>query len=191
MKIYTKTGDKGTTQLIGGTRVPKHHLRIEAYGTLDELMSFLGLLRDHLEDDSLIQEIIRIQRDLFTLGTFVALDPDKAVLKNGRPRIDIPDLTEAHIRYLEKAIDRMNAELPPMQYFILPGGHPAVSVCHICRTVCRRAERRLTALYEVSPFRPLYLQYVNRLSDYLFVLARKLMRDLGTEEIPWIPGQND
>lgn len=191
MKIYTKTGDKGTTQLIGGTRVPKHHLRIEAYGTLDELMSFLGLLRDHLEDDSLIQEIIRIQRDLFTLGTFVALDPDKAVLKNGRPRIDIPDLTEAHIRYLEKAIDRMNAELPPMQYFILPGGHPAVSVCHICRTVCRRAERRLTALYEVSPFHPLYLQYVNRLSDYLFVLARKLMRDLGTEEIPWIPGQND
>ncbi len=191
MKIYTKTGDKGTTQLIGGTRVPKHHLRIEAYGTLDELMSFLGLLRDHLEDDSLIQEIIRIQRDLFTLGTFVALDPDKAVLKNGRPRIDIPDLTEAHIRYLEKALDRMNTELPPMQYFILPGGHPAVSVCHICRTVCRRAERRLTALYEVSPFRPLYLQYVNRLSDYLFVLARKLMRDLGTEEIPWIPGQND
>ncbi|NPA45627.1 MAG: cob(I)yrinic acid a,c-diamide adenosyltransferase [Chlorobi bacterium] len=187
MKIYTKTGDKGTTQLIGGTRVPKHHLRIEAYGTLDELMSFLGLLRDHLQDDALKKEIVRIQNDLFTLGTFIAIDPEKAVLKNGKPRVDIPDITAAHIAYLEQAIDRMNEQLPPMTAFILPGGHPAVSVCHIARTVCRRAERRMTALYEVSPFDDKYLKYVNRLSDYLFVLARKLMRDFGTEEIPWDP----
>jgi cob(I)alamin adenosyltransferase len=187
MKIYTKKGDKGTTQVIGGTRLPKHHIRIEAYGTLDELMSYLGLLRDYVEDKNIRHDIIKIQNDLFTLGSFIAVDPDKAVLKNGKKRLDIPDLQTEDIRYLENRIDSMNDRLPPMTAFILPGGAPAVSVCHICRTVARRSERRMTELNEISPLQPVYLQYINRLSDYLFVLARKLSMDLRTEEIKWQP----
>ncbi len=187
MKIYTKTGDKGTTQLVGGTRVPKHHLRIEAYGTLDELMSHIGLLADSVSDENLRAELREIQKKLFTLGTFIALDPEKAVLKNGKKRLDIRDISDDDIAFLENRIDAMNAGLPPMQYFILPGGHPVVSFCHIARTVCRRAERRMTALFESQPFDYKHIKYVNRLSDYLFVLARKLLKDLQAEEIPWIP----
>ncbi len=189
MKIYTKTGDKGTTQLVGGTRVPKHHLRIEAYGTLDELLSHIGLIRDYAEDDDLKNDLIKIQNDLFVLGTFIALDPDKMYLKNGKKRLEMRDIENENIQWLEEKIDEMNENLPPLQYFILPGGHPAVSFCHIARTVCRRTERRMTALYEAQPFDNKYLEYINRLSDYLFVLARKLSKDLGAEEVPWIPGK--
>ncbi len=187
MKIYTKTGDKGTTQLVGGTRVPKHNPRIEAYGTLDELLSHIGLLRDTITDKQMRNDLIRIQNQLFTLGTFIALDPEKAVLANGKNRLDIRDLNRDDITFLEKRIDEMNNQLPPLQYFILPGGHPTVSFCHIARTVCRRAERRMTELYALQAFDDKYLQYVNRLSDYLFVLARKLSSDLQATEIPWKP----
>ncbi len=187
MKIYTKKGDGGTTQLIGGTRVEKHHIRIEAYGTLDELMSFIGLLRDYVQNKELEEDLIKIQNELFTLGTFVALDPEKEMLKNGKKRLDIKDLSEKEIQFLENRIDRFNETLPPLTAFILPGGHPAVSVCHITRTVARRAERRLTALHAVSPVKEKYLKYLNRLSDYLFVLARKLSMDFQAKEIKWIP----
>lgn len=189
MKIYTKTGDKGTTQLVGGTRVPKHHLRIEAYGTLDELLSHIGLLRDSITDTNIQNDLISIQNQLFTLGTFIALDPEKAVLANGKKRLDIRDLEQDDISFLEQRIDAMNKDLPPLQFFILPGGHPTVSFCHIARTVCRRAERRMTELYAAQPFDDKYLQYVNRLSDYLFVLARKLSLDFKVKEIPWKPGK--
>ncbi len=188
MKIYTKKGDAGTTQLIGGTRVEKHHIRIEAYGTLDELMSFLGLLRDYAaEIPAMENDLIKVQNELFNLGSFVALDPEKKYLKNKEKRLNIPDLTEEQIKYLEKRIDEFDRDLPPLTAFILPGGHPAVSVCHIARTVARRAERRLTALHAVSPLNPLYLQYLNRLSDYLFVLARKLSKHFQVREVPWNP----
>ncbi len=187
MKIYTKKGDKGTTQLIGGTRVPKHHFRIEVYGTLDELLSHVGLVRDIVTDETLKKELIAIQNNLFTIGSFIAVDPEKETLANGQPRLDIPDITLKDIEDLEKAIDRMNAELPPLQAFILPGGHMFVSFCHLARVICRKAERKMTALHEQSPLNPLYLQYINRLSDYLFVLARKLSKDLQAEEIPWKP----
>ena len=187
MKIYTKSGDKGTTQLVGGTRVPKHHLRIEAYGTLDELLSYMGLLRDLVPAKNDKDDLMKIQNQLFTLGTFIALDPDKAVLANGKKRLSMRDISQEDIRFLEKRIDAMNEALPPLQYFILPGGHPVVSTCHIARTVCRRAERRLTELYTAKPFDDKCLQYINRLSDYLFVLARKLSKDVKAEEIPWKP----
>ncbi|NPA43792.1 MAG: cob(I)yrinic acid a,c-diamide adenosyltransferase [Chlorobi bacterium] len=187
MKIYTKKGDSGTTQLIGGTRVPKHHLRTEAYGTLDELTAMLGVLYDRLPDKKMKEEITRIQNHLFTLGTFVALDPVKAELKNGKPRLDIPPLKEDHIRWLEERIDAHQSELPPMAHFIIPGGYLPASWAHVCRTVARRAERRLTALHEREPLNPLYLAYINRLSDYLFVLARKLSSLSRAEERKWIP----
>ncbi len=188
MKIYTKKGDQGTTQLIGGTRVAKHHVRIEAYGTLDELTSFVGLLRDHIRELSDIEEdLIKIQNELFTLGSFIALDPEKAVMKNGQKRLNIPDLDQTSVTYLEQRMDSFNEALPPLTAFILPGGHPAVSICHIARTVARRAERRLTELHQISPVNPLYLQYLNRLSDYLFVLARKLSVHFKIREVPWNP----
>ncbi len=187
MKIYTKTGDKGTTQLVGGTRVPKHHLRIETYGTLDELLSYIGLLRDHTAQKAIKDDLMKIQNDLFVLGTFIALDPDKVFLKNGKKRLEIKDIDKNDIKWLEKRIDEMNQALPLLRYFVLPGGHPVVSFCHIARTVCRRAERRMTALFEMQAFDNNYLSYINRLSDYLFVLARKLSKDYGAEEIPWMP----
>jgi len=203
-KIYTKTGDKGTTSLIGGTKVPKSHLRIEAYGTIDELNSFIGLLGDHLatavthpspatgltpenrrnpgppfgEAGILIREI---QDRLFTIGASLACDPEK------EPKFAIPDLHEADIRGLEKAIDAMDAELPPMKSFVLPGGHPAVSTAHVCRCVCRRAERCVVRLQDEEPVEPLVLQYLNRLSDYLFQLARFIGHHLSIPEIPWKP----
>jgi cob(I)alamin adenosyltransferase len=187
MKIYTKTGDKGTTALFGGTRVPKHHLRIESYGTVDELNSYIGLIRDQSIDLTTISSLIKIQNELFTLGAMLATPPEKEVLKNGKERLNIPKVNLTSIEFLEQQIDVMNESLPPMTNFILPGGNQTVSFCHIARCVCRRAERLATALHESEPINEDVLKYLNRLSDYLFVLARKLTKDLSAKEIPWIP----
>ncbi|NND53195.1 MAG: cob(I)yrinic acid a,c-diamide adenosyltransferase [Flavobacteriaceae bacterium] len=191
MKIYTKTGDKGTTALFGGTRVPKHHIRIESYGTVDELNSHLGLVRDQDIDDHYKAVLIQIQDKLFTVGAILATDPEKAILKSGKERLNIPKISLDDISLLEKEIDQMNALLPPMTNFILPGGHQTVSFCHIARCVCRRAERLASALYDIEPFQIETLTYLNRLSDYLFVLARKLSSDLKAEEIKWIPQKRE
>ncbi len=189
MKIYTKTGDKGTTSLFGGTRVAKHHIRIDAYGTIDELNSWLGLIRDQ-EIDTHTQEILTIiQVKLFTIGAILATDPKKAVLKNGEKRLNISEIDQTDIDLLEKEIDTMNEFLPKMTHFILPGGHQTVSYCHIARTVCRRAERQAVHLYKKNPFEDNVIAYINRLSDYLFVLARKLSKDLKVKEINWIPSK--
>jgi cob(I)alamin adenosyltransferase len=187
MKVYTKTGDKGTTALFGGTRVPKHHIRIDSYGTVDELNSYIGLIRDQEIDENSKQTLIQIQDNLFTLGAILATDPEKTILKNGKERLNIPKVTEEDVNSLEDNIDLMETNIPPMTHFVLPGGHTTVSYCHIARCVCRRAERLASALYEVSPFDERALKYLNRLSDYLFVLARKLTYDLGADEVKWIP----
>ncbi len=187
MKVYTKTGDKGTTALFGGTRVPKHHIRIDSYGTIDELNSYIGLIRDQNIDQKSKETLIQIQDKLFTLGAILATDPEKTLLKNGKERLNIPKITEETIGKLETEIDNMEESLPPMTHFVLPGGHTTVSYCHIARCVCRRAERLASLLYEQSPFDERALKYLNRLSDYLFVLARKLSYDLKADEIKWIP----
>ena len=187
MKIYTKTGDKGTTALFGGTRVPKHHIRIESYGTIDELNSHLGLIRDQEINQQYKDLLIHIQDRLFTVGAILATDPEKAILKNGKERLNIPKISAEDIERLEKEMDSMNTELPPMTHFVLPGGHQTVSFCHIARCVCRRAERLATALNDIEGIEPNALMYLNRLSDYLFVLARKLSYDLQANEIKWIP----
>lgn len=187
MKIYTKTGDKGTTALFGGTRVPKHHIRIESYGTVDELNSHIGLVRDQKIDPHYKKILISVQDKLFTVGAILATDPKKAILKSGKDRLNIPKISLEDIHLLETEIDTMNDSLPPMTHFILPGGHQTVSFCHIARGVCRRAERLAVALNELEPFQPETLIYLNRLSDYLFVLARKLSQDLHADEVKWIP----
>ena len=187
MKIYTKTGDSGTTGLFGGTRVPKHHIRIQSYGTLDELNSWIGLLRDQEIAPPHRERLLRIQDRLFTAGAKLAVDPEKERLKSGTDRLQIPLISQADVEDLEAAIDQLDESLPPMTHFILPGGHPVVSTCHIARTVCRRAERMTTLLDEHSPVPAEILAYLNRLSDYLFVLARKLSHELGADEIKWIP----
>ncbi|WP_047547864.1 cob(I)yrinic acid a,c-diamide adenosyltransferase [Psychroserpens sp. Hel_I_66] len=187
MKIYTKTGDKGTTALFGGTRVPKHHIRIDSYGTVDELNSHLGLIRDQDINNHYKEVLIAIQDRLFTVGAILATDPEKATLKNGKQRLNIPKISEEDIETLEKEMDQMNESLPEMTHFVLPGGHQTVSFCHIARCVCRRAERLATALNDLEPFQPESLKYLNRLSDYLFVLARKLSYDLQADEVKWIP----
>lgn len=187
MKIYTKTGDAGTTALFGGTRVAKHDLRIDSYGTVDELNSWIGLVRDQPVDEHSKKILVLIQDHLFTVGAILATDPEKAVLKNGKERLNIPKISEEDITMLEREMDDMNEDLPPMTHFILPGGNQSVSFCHITRTVCRRAERLAAALHETSPVDQSVLKYLNRLSDYLFVLARKLSKDLQAEEIKWIP----
>ncbi|NJX15018.1 cob(I)yrinic acid a,c-diamide adenosyltransferase [Tamlana crocina] len=187
MKIYTKTGDQGTTALFGGTRVPKHHIRIDSYGTVDELNSHLGLIRDQDMNPHYKKTIQTIQNKLFTIGAVLATDPQKAILKSGKERLDIEKISTEDIELLEKEMDQMNDALPPMTHFVLPGGHQTVSFCHIARCVCRRAERLASALNELEPFEAHVLIYLNRLSDYLFVLARKLSFDLNAEEIKWIP----
>ncbi len=187
MKIYTKTGDKGTTALFGGTRVPKHHIRIESYGTVDELNSHLGLIRDQEIDQQSKKMLMLIQDKLFTVGAVLATDPEKAILKSGKERLNIPKIDLEDIKLLETEMDAMNESLPTMTHFILPGGHQTVSFCHIARCVCRRAERLASALNDLEPFDAHTLSYLNRLSDYLFVLARKLSHDLQAEEIKWIP----
>jgi cob(I)alamin adenosyltransferase len=187
MKIYTKTGDKGTTALFGGTRVAKHHIRIESYGTVDELNSHIGLIRDQEIDVRSKEILIHIQDRLFTLGAILATDPKKTILKSGKERLNIPKIIEDDITLLEREIDVMNESLPPMTHFVLPGGHTTVSYCHIARCVCRRTERLVALLNEQEPTDELVLKYLNRLSDYLFVLARKLTHYLQAKEIKWIP----
>jgi cob(I)alamin adenosyltransferase len=180
MKIYTKTGDKGQTSLIGGTRVPKHHIRIESYGTVDELNSWIGLIRDQSISAGQAALLIEIQDRLFTIGSSLASDPDKS-------RMKIPDLTEADVLRLEQEMDKMNESLPEMRNFVLPGGHTTVSYCHIARCVCRRAERSTIHLAETEFVAELVIIYLNRLSDYLFVLSRSLTSTLQAKEIPWKP----
>ena len=187
LKIYTKTGDSGTTSLFGGTRVPKDHIRIESYGTVDELNSHLGLIRDQDINPHYKDLLIHIQDRLFTVGAILATDPEKNILKNGKERLNIPKISVQDIERLEQEMDAMNEALPPMTHFVLPGGHQTVSFCHIARCVCRRAERLATALNDISPVDAHTLMYLNRLSDYLFVLARKLSNDLQANEIKWIP----
>lgn len=182
MKIYTKTGDKGTTSLIGGTKVPKSHLRIEAYGTVDELNSHIGLCIDLLEDEASRTTLREAQDRLFTIGSSLACDPIK------EPRMRLPDLKETDVLLLEKEMDRMSEMIPPMKSFILPGGHTVVSQLHIARCVCRRAERCCVRLeLESLEVDGLLLKYLNRLSDYLFILARFAHHLYQVEEIPWKP----
>ncbi|MBT8271731.1 MAG: cob(I)yrinic acid a,c-diamide adenosyltransferase [Bacteroidia bacterium] len=187
MKIYTKTGDKGTTSLFGGTRLPKHHIRIESYGTVDELNSYLGLLCDQEIKTEYKAKLNQIQHNLFTIGSTLATDPEKDKRKDGKSRLNISLIDESAIAFLETEMDTMDKSLPPMTHFILPGGHQTVSFCHIARCVCRRAERLVVALSEQETVPGEVLTYLNRLSDYLFVLARKLTQDLGAEEVKWIP----
>ncbi len=180
MKIYTKTGDKGLTSLIGGTRVSKHHLRIESYGTIDELNSYIGMIRDQEisgEQKNILKEI---QDRLFTIGSSLASDPEKSKMK-------IPDLHFHDIELLEHEMDMMNENLPELKHFILPGGNTAVSFCHIARCVCRRAERIAVHLSQESFVDEKVTIYLNRLSDYLFVLARALCYENGLPENQWVP----
>ncbi len=189
MKIYTKTGDIGETSLFGGRRVLKSELRIEAYGTVDELNSWIGLLRD-VQTESTTKDLLKeVQDRLFTLGSTLAADPDNSKLKT-------PDLHESDIELLENAIDKMDEELEPLRNFVLPGGHVFVSYCHLARTVCRRAERLCVSLIHgttkqeksgASDAMNISIKYLNRLSDYLFTLSRKMAKDLGAEEVNWLP----
>lgn len=184
MKIYTKKGDGGQTSLIGGVRVPKHSLRIESYGTIDELNSYLGLIRDQAIDPKHIQCLLEIQDRLFTIGSHLASHPEKSKMK-------LPEIYQEDIAYLEETIDALEVELEPMKFFVLPGGNTVVSYCHIARCVCRRAERIISNLVEMEEVNPLIPPYINRLSDYIFVLSRSLTKELNAQEIPWKPRQND
>ena len=181
-KIYTKTGDKGNTSLIGGTKVPKSHLRIEAYGTVDELNSYIGLCRDLLNDEQSRTLLLEMQDRLFTIGSSLACDPVK------EPKMRMPDLKDTDVTLLENEMDRMNEFLPPMKFFILPGGHTTLSHLHIARCICRRAERSCVRLQqENAEVVPIVIQYINRLSDYLFVLGRYTGQQLQVDEIQWKP----
>ncbi len=180
-KIYTRTGDKGETSLLNGRRVPKYHVRIEAYGTLDELNSFVGNLGDQLDECAEKSILLEVQDRLFTAESLLATEPGT------EPGKRLPRLEESDILLLEKEIDRMNTVLPELKAFILPGGHPLVSYCHICRTVCRRAERIVIRLSTESEVDEVIVRYLNRLSDYFFVLARKLARDNGVPDLVWKP----
>jgi cob(I)alamin adenosyltransferase len=180
MKIYTKTGDKGTTALFGGKRVSKADLRIDTYGTVDELNSYIGLLRDQEVNFKRKDILVEIQDRLFTVGSILATEP-------GNTKVKVPSLIESDIALLEKEIDGMETQLLAMKSFVLPGGHQSVSFCHVTRTVCRRAERLVIALDTQEKVDPLIVQYLNRLSDYLFVLSRKMTSELGAEETPWKP----
>ena len=185
MKIYTKTGDQGKTSLYGGTRVKKSNLRIDAYGTVDELNSYIGLVKDQVEDEIVIEDLLRIQNKLFALGAMLATPLDKEKLKDGSDRLKIEKIEATEIAYLESRMDTMNEHLKPMTHFILPGGHTIVSFCHIARCVCRRAERISVELSDSEEINSYILIYLNRLSDYLFVLARKLTKDYKVTEVPW------
>jgi len=179
-KIYTKGGDKGETSLLGGTRVAKSHDRVEAYGNLDELNSFIGLIRDQDIDPHYRRILITIQEHLFIAEALIARDPEITTR-------DLPQLNEEIVTLLEQEIDFMNEPLPPLRNFILPGGHTTVSHCHVARTVCRRVERSLIRLNMTSPVEEIIIRFLNRLSDYLFVLARKTGHDLGAKETHWRP----
>ena len=176
-KIYTKTGDSGQTGLFGGKRLPKNHIRIEAYGTVDELNSYVGLLRDAIGDSTLKAKLKTLQDRLFDLGSVLACDPDKD--------FNLPGVKESDVAFLEEEMDHMTARLPELKNFILPGGHTTVSFCHIARCVCRRAERMVVALAFEEEVDEINIRFLNRLSDYLFVLARKLGKDLDVDEVVW------
>ncbi len=180
MKIYTKTGDKGTTSLVGGTRVSKTALRIEAYGTVDELNSYIGLVRDQTVNEKRKDILKEIQDRLFTIGSILASEPEQSKKR-------IPDLLESDVELLENEMDNMDKELEPMRYFILPGGHQSISFGHLARTICRRTERIVIRLAEESTVNELIIRYLNRLSDYLFVLCRIMAKELEVEEIAWKP----
>lgn len=187
MKVYTKTGDKGTTALFGGDRVSKDHIRIESYGTVDELNSYIGLIRDQEINLHYKSILIEVQDRLFTIGAILATPAEKEILKNGELRLKKLGIISEDIELLEKEIDTMEESLPQMTHFVLPGGHQTVSYCHITRCVCRRAERLAVHLSHIEAVPEIVIQYLNRLSDYLFVLARKLTLDLKAEEVQWIP----
>lgn len=180
MKIYTKTGDQGTTALFGGKRVSKADLRIETYGTVDELNSYIGLVRDQPVNQNRKSILVEIQDRLFTIGSILATEP-------GNTKVKVPSLSLEDVTLLEKEIDAMDAQLLPMKSFVLPGGHQSVSFCHVARTVCRRAERLVIALDATEKTDQLVIQYLNRLSDYLFMLSRKMSAELGAEETAWRP----
>ena len=180
MKIYTKTGDKGQTSLVGGTRVSKASLRIETYGTVDELNAYIGLVRDQAVNEFRRELLKEIQDRLFTIGSVLASEIDQT-------KKQIPDLHESDIQLLESEMDKIDAVVPPLRAFILPGGHQSVSFCHVARTVCRRAERLAIALNEEEPVEELVIKYLNRLSDFLFMLSRSMTHELGSEEVTWKP----
>lgn len=182
MKIYTKTGDEGTTSLFGGKRVSKSDLRIDTYGTVDELNSWIGVLRDQDVNTKRKDVLLAVQDRLFVIGAMLAVEP-------GNTKVKIPILGEADVAFLEQQIDAMDNLLPPMRSFVLPGGHQSVSFTHVARTVCRRAERLVIALRQIEDVDPVTIRYLNRLSDYLFVLARLTAQELGAEESPWKPGK--
>lgn len=178
MKIYTKTGDSGTTSLVGGTRLSKAHIRIESYGTVDELNAYIGLVRDQPVNEARRAVLKEVQDRLFTIGSHLASESDQT-------RKRLPDLHEADVELLEKEMDIMDAVLPPLRAFVLPGGHPSVSYGHVARTVCRRAERMVIHLHEHEPLEEIIIRYLNRLSDYLFMLCRTMTQELGVEEVLW------
>lgn len=178
MKIYTKTGDSGTTALIGGTRLSKAHIRIDAYGTVDELNAYIGLLRDQPVNAARRDLLKEIQDRLFTVGSHLASEPDQT-------RKKLPDLHSTDILLLENEMDAMDAKLPVLRAFVLPGGHESVSFGHVARTVCRRAERAVVLLNEHEPMDEIVIRYLNRLSDYLFMLCRLMTHELGAEEVAW------
>jgi cob(I)alamin adenosyltransferase len=180
MKIYTKTGDQGTTSLFGGKRISKADLRIDAYGTVDELNAWIAVLRDQESNSGRKEILLAIQDRLFTMGAMLATEP-------GNTKVKIPILADGDVQVLESAIDEMETYLPPLRSFILPGGHVSVSFCHVARTVCRRAERIVIALHQTEPADLLVIKYLNRLSDYLFVLSRKMAQELNAVESPWTP----
>jgi cob(I)alamin adenosyltransferase len=180
MKIYTKTGDKGTTALIGGKRVSKAHARLEAYGSVDELIAYVGLIRDQAIDLNYKQMLITVQDKLMVCASELATDEDYSGKR-------LPLINDNDLLFLENAMDAMEATLPPLSHFVLPGGHTTVSFCHIARTVCRRAERQAIRLNDEHAVDPMVLRYINRLSDFFFMLSRKLTQDLNAEEIFWTP----
>ncbi|PQA59275.1 cob(I)yrinic acid a,c-diamide adenosyltransferase [Siphonobacter curvatus] len=181
MKIYTRTGDQGTTALISGRRLSKADARIEAYGTVDELNSYVGMVRDQAVNASRRAILKEIQDRLFTIGSHLADDPERHTSRS------LPDLWDSDVTVLEEQMDEMDAQLPLLRQFVLPGGHPSVSFAHLARTVCRRAERLVVALSEISPVEPIIIQYLNRLSDYFFVLSRHMAQELQVEEVTWVP----
>lgn len=176
-KIYTKTGDAGETALFGGKRVPKSDLRVDAYGTTDELNSFIGWLIEQVGDSATQARLREVQHKLFAIGALLATDSER--------RAPAATILPVDTAILEAEIDRMETVLPPLKNFILPGGHPTVALCHVCRTVCRRAERLVVALHQIAPVEEEVLRYLNRLSDYFFVLSRYLAHLLGAQEILW------
>ncbi|WP_374360156.1 cob(I)yrinic acid a,c-diamide adenosyltransferase [Cloacibacterium sp.] len=188
MKIYTKTGDKGETSLFGGTRVSKAAARVESYGTLDELNAFIGLAKAEISDEKVLNQLQKIQFDLFTVGSEAATPTDKMFLANGKSRLDLL-ISEDEIIELEHWMDDFDAELEPLKFFILPSGGKAAATIHVCRTVCRRAERSMVFLRETEEVRPELIKYLNRLSDYLFVLARYISKISGEKEDFWNPSE--